>query len=506
MAVPFGKYLLERKLAEGGMAEIYLARPGPGFVGTPRSQLVVKRLFSHHSGEAEFVRMFFNESRLAARLKHPNIVDIFDQGEVEGAYYLAMEYIHGEDLRSIAQQADTVNKRPPLGVVCRIVMDMLAGLHYAHTLADENGAPLGLVHRDISPQNVLVTYDGVVKVIDFGIAKATQARDGEQTQAGLIKGKYAYMSPEQTRSGQLDARSDVFSAGILLWELVTWRRLFKRGTDLATLVAVTEEPAPSLALINPDVPKELDEVALKSLAPESAARYASAQDFLEALDACCKQLGLDNSRDALARYMREIFATKLAQQQAEARAIARAAGGMTTRQPGSQAPRQRAMTMPLQVITPAVAQAARARGIPAAPERPPGDRPPGDRPSAERGPGEDAPSRSSLRTPAVPAPASSRSLPMPIQGAASSRSLPLLGTGQSLPPQPAPALSEATVPVPVAAVESGAHSGPVALEPAAAGHVAPADQRRRVVVAVVIGVLIGIIAVLALQLLLRGGS
>jgi hypothetical protein len=282
---------------------------------------------------------------------------------------------------------------------------------------------------------------------------------------------------------------------------VTWRRLFKRGTDLATLVAVTEEPAPSLALINPDVPKELDEVALKSLAPDPEARYASAQEFLDALDACCTRLGLDNSRDALARYMREIFATKLAQQQAEARAIARAAGGMPTRQPGSQAPRQRAMTMPLQVINPAVAQAARAKGIPAAPERQPGDRQPGDRP-----PGEDAPSRSSLRTPAVPAPASSRSLPVPLQGAASQRSLPPPSASQSAPAQPALAPAEATVPVPVpvVAVESGAHSGPAALEPAASAHVAPADQRRRVVVAVVIGVLIGIIAVLALQLLLRG--
>lgn len=506
MAVPFGKYLLERKLAEGGMAEIFLARPGPGFVGPPRSQLVVKRLFAHHSSEKEFVRMFFNESRLAARLKHYNIVDIFDQGEVDGAYYLAMEYIHGEDLRSIAQQADAVNRRPPLGVVCRIVMDMLAGLHYAHTLADENGAPLGLVHRDISPQNVLVTYDGAVKVIDFGIAKATQARDSEQTQGGLIKGKYAYMSPEQTRSGQLDSRSDVFSAGILLWELVTWRRLFKRGTDLATLVAVTEEPAPSMTLISPEVPPEIDVVALKALAPDPEARYASAQEFLEALDACCAKAGLDNSHEALGRYMREIFATKLAQQQAEARAIARASlGGAATRPSGVQS-RPRAMTMPLQVITPSVAQAARKNAQAADAE------PPSRSSSRPPQPGAPASSRSAqLSGPHGPLPPSQRSMPMPALGQSSSSGLSAVG-----PPSKAGSPGRG-VPIPVPAVDSGALSGPnpiatvdksganVAASASQTVAVAAADQRRRVAVAVVIGVLVGIIAVLVLQLMLRRG-
>lgn len=505
MAVPFGKYLLDRKLAEGGMAEIFLARPGPGFVGPPRNQIVVKRLFAHHSSEKEFVRMFFNESRLAARLKHPNIVDIFDQGEVDGASYLAMEYIHGEDLRSIAQQADAVNRRPPLGVVCRIVMDMLAGLHYAHTLTDDNGAPLGLVHRDISPQNVLVTYDGAVKVIDFGIAKATQARDSEQTQGGLIKGKYAYMSPEQTRSGQLDSRSDVFSAGILLWELVTWRRLFKRGTDLATLVAVTEEPAPSMTVISPDVPPEIDAVALKSLAPDPETRYASAQEFLDALDAACAKVGLDNSRETLARYMREIFATKLAQQQAEARAIARASLSGAAKPSGVQS-RQRAMTMPLQVITPSMAQAAR-KSAPA-----PEAEPPSRSSSAPVQPGAPASSRSAqLSGPHGPLPPSQRSMPMPAMGQSSSSGLSAIG-GASKPGSPGRG-----VPIAIPAVESGALSGPhpvasvdksganVAASASQTVAVAAADQRRRVAVAVVIGVLVGIIAVLVLQLMLRRG-
>ena len=384
MTIPYGKYLLERKLAEGGMAEIFLARPGPGasasalasagasLTGTgaltndKRGAIVVKRLFSHHSAEKEFVRMFFNEAQLASRLKHPNIVDIFDQGEFEGTYYLAMEYIAGEDLRSIAQQADVVDKRPPFAVVCRIIIDMLAGLHYAHTLTDDDGRPLGLVHRDISPQNVLVTYDGVVKVIDFGIAKATQKHNNEQTQAGLIKGKYAYMSPEQTRSGALDARSDVFSAGILLWELVAWRRLFKRASDLATLVAVTEEPAPSMTLYTPEVPRELDEVVLKALAMEPADRWASAKEFHDALLGCIDQLGWDGSHEALGRYMRELFQQKLQQerkQEARAALDAERASAMSMRSAAKpaapSAPQPFRPTMPLQVINPAMAAAAR---------------------------------------------------------------------------------------------------------------------------------------------------
>ncbi|HNF99490.1 MAG TPA: serine/threonine-protein kinase, partial [Pseudomonadota bacterium] len=287
------------------MAEIFLARPAPGQggQGVRPGPFVVKRLFAHQSADTEFVRMFKNEARLAALLKHPNIVDIFDQGEIDGSFFLAMEFINGEDLRSIAQQSDTMNRRPPLPVVGRIIMDMLAGLHYAHSLADENGKPLGVVHRDVSPQNILVTYDGQVKIIDFGIAKATMAAESEQTQAGMVKGKYAYMSPEQARSAKLDGRSDVFSVGILLWELITWRRLFKRGTDLATMVAVAEEPAPSMLLLTPDCPQALDDVVQKALAKDTEQRYRSAKEFAEALGDCMTKLGWDFAPKAVGAYM-----------------------------------------------------------------------------------------------------------------------------------------------------------------------------------------------------------
>ncbi len=300
------------------MAEIFLARQ-PGLEGFEKL-VVVKRLLPQFGAEPDFVRMFLNEARLAARLSHPNIVQIFELGHEEGAYYLSMEYILGEDVRALAQQADATGNRPPLGLICRIVIDALAGLHYAHTRTGPDGKPLGLVHRDITPQNILVTFEGTVKIIDFGIAKATQQRQAEQTQAGLLKGKYAYMSPEQTRGGQLDARSDVFAAGILLWELLTWRRLFKRGTDLATLVAISEEPAPPMSLINPEVPEELDQIALTALSVNPDDRFPSAQAFQAALEECVAVKGWAGDNRALGHYMRELFKDKLAAQREEATA------------------------------------------------------------------------------------------------------------------------------------------------------------------------------------------
>lgn len=337
MAVPFGKYLLESKLAEGGMAEIFLARQ-PGFEGFER-QVVVKRLLPELSTEHDFVRMFLNEARLAARLNHPHIVQIYELGQEEGAYFLAMEYIRGEDLRSLAQQADAMGMRPSPGLVCRIICEVLSGLHYAHTRTGPDGKPLGLVHRDISPQNILVTYDGTVKIIDFGIAKATQRQSSDQTQAGLLKGKYAYMSPEQTRGGQIDARSDIFSAGILLWELLTWKRLFKRSTDLATLVAISDEPAPPPSHVNPDLPPELDPIVLGALAVHPDDRYPSAQAFQTALEEFIAAHGLTADTRALRQYMHELFRDKLAQEASTPRPAL-----SQPRRPGSP------LTMPLQTL------------------------------------------------------------------------------------------------------------------------------------------------------------
>jgi len=313
----FGKYLLQRKLAEGGMAELFLARQA-GMEGFEKL-VVVKRILPQLLSEPEFVKMFLNEARLAARLNHPNIVQIFDLGQIDKLYFIAMEFVHGEDLRSLVVEANKANIRPSPGLVCRVLADTLAGLHYAHTRASPDGKPLGLVHRDVSPQNVLVTYEGAIKLVDFGIAKATRATS-EQTQAGLFKGKFSYMAPEQTRGQPIDARADVFAVGILLWELLTWRRLFKRATEMATLIAVGEDPIPSPRSLVKDLPAELERIALRALARPVAERYPNAQEMRADLEALIRAQGWEADALALERFMRDCFAAKLKAQDADVRA------------------------------------------------------------------------------------------------------------------------------------------------------------------------------------------
>jgi len=305
----FGKYLLQRKLAEGGMAEVFLARQG-GVEGFEKP-VVIKRILPRLSGQQHFVDMFLNEAKVAARLSHPALCQVFDFGRVDGQYFIAMEFIHGENLRNLTRVATERGLPPPPGLVARVVADMLGGLHYAHTRCGPDGRRLGLVHRDVSPQNVLCTHDGGVKVVDFGIVKATEADDGNRTQAGLLKGKYAYMSPEQCRGRPIDARSDVFAAGILLWELLTWRRLFKRDSDLATIVAVAADDAvPRASSVAPEVPAALDAICARALARAVDDRYPSAQEMQRELEEAIRQ-GWQADSIRLQQYMREVFAEKL---------------------------------------------------------------------------------------------------------------------------------------------------------------------------------------------------
>ena len=311
----FGKYALQRKLAEGGMAEVFLAKQ-TGMEGFEKL-VVVKRILPQLCSDDAFVKMFLNEARVAARLNHPNVAQIFDLGKLGDQYFIAMEYVHGEDLRAVIREATDADKRPSLGLACRIIADMLGGLHYAHTRVGPDGKPLGLVHRDVSPQNVLVTYEGSVKLVDFGIAKATRAIDAAQTQAGLLKGKYAYMSPEQARGQPVDARSDVFCVGVLLWELATWQRLFKRPTEMSTLMAVAEEPIRAPRTVEASLPEELDRLIMKALARKPDDRFASAQELRAALEALIRKSGWEADTLALSSYMRDLFASKLKQQAAD---------------------------------------------------------------------------------------------------------------------------------------------------------------------------------------------
>ncbi len=259
--------------------------------------------------------MFLDEARIAARLAHPNIVEITDVGQVHGAYYIAMEYIHGEDVRRIYNQAYKLQRSLPLSHSIRVIAEASRGLEFAHTLEDSlTKRKVGVVHRDVSPQNILVTYGGGVKVVDFGIAKA--ANKVNQTRAGVLKGKYSYMSPEQALGDPIDHRTDIFALGIILYETTTGTRLFKRQNELATLQAVIkcEVIPPSDAL--PGYPIELEEIVLKSLAKEPRDRHQTAEQLSADLFRFLKSSRLYVEPDAIAEFMADLFADRLAEEAA----------------------------------------------------------------------------------------------------------------------------------------------------------------------------------------------
>lgn len=271
-----GKYVVQRKLAEGGMAELFLAtaQGAEGF----EKPVVIKRIRSGLASDASFVEMFIAEARLASRLSHPNLVHIFDFDRHEDSYYLAMEYIRGRSLVEAHKRARELSTPIPPVLVAQVGLEVARGLGYAHRLAD-HGQPLNLVHRDVTPHNILLSYDGAVKLTDFGIAKA----GGRATTVGMLKGKFAYMAPEQARGDAVDARTDLFTLGITLWELLTGGRLFDGDTDLAVLRAVQERAVLPPADLNPDVDTELSTVIMRSLERLPANRYQTAADLERAL-------------------------------------------------------------------------------------------------------------------------------------------------------------------------------------------------------------------------------
>jgi serine/threonine protein kinase len=305
----FGKYELIKKIATGGMAEVWLANQ-KGIEGFARN-VVVKRILPHLAHDPEFMQMFVNEAKIAARFSHPNIVQISELGEVDGLYFLAMEFIHGEDLGRIMRKAWSLGQwvSPPLAL--RIISSCCEGLHYAHAKTDEEGRPLKVVHRDVSPQNVLVSFDGAVKLVDFGIAKA--AGQVSMTRSGAIKGKFAYMSPEQAAGKALDHRADIFSLGLVLYELLTGVRPLKRDSDIATLQAALEcaiQPPSAVA----DVPASLDEVVMRALQKASDDRYRDARQFHMALEEHLIGQKMVASSVQVAELMKELFSDRLAEE------------------------------------------------------------------------------------------------------------------------------------------------------------------------------------------------
>ncbi|MEK6683379.1 MAG: tetratricopeptide repeat protein [Nitrospirota bacterium] len=300
----FGKYLLIDKVGTGGMAELFMAKQ-TGMKGFEKV-MAIKRILPHLTEDAEFVSMFINEAKLAALLTHQNIVQIFDLGHIENSFFIAMEYVMGKDLRTILQRAKTLNHPLSVGHALLIMSKVCAGMDYAHRKKDLTGRDLNLVHRDISPQNILVSYEGEVKLVDFGIAKA--ASQAAETRTGILKGKLSYMAPEQARGRPVDRRTDIFAIGIVLYEILTGHKLFTGDNDFDTLEKVREakvEPPPTS--LNKQVAPELEAILLKALAKEPENRYASASEMQTALEDHMSQKGHDFSTVRLAQYLQNLF-------------------------------------------------------------------------------------------------------------------------------------------------------------------------------------------------------
>ena len=276
-----GNYEPLLELASGGMATVYIARQ-VGAAGFERL-VVIKRVHRHHLGNREFYRMFVDEARVASLVRHPNVVPVIDTVEQEGELFLVMEYVESSALSTLLKTAARERDRLPPTIAARILADTLAGLHAAHEAVDMRGVQLHIVHRDVSPQNVVVGVDGTSRLIDFGVAKA--AHRLTETRSGSLKGKLAYMSPEQAMGQDVDRRVDIFAAGVALHEALTGRRLFQGENDLDTMRRITEMPVPDPSAIAPGIPLQLDAVVQRALRRDPNERFQTAAQFLDALEA-----------------------------------------------------------------------------------------------------------------------------------------------------------------------------------------------------------------------------
>lgn len=298
-AQSFGPYTVHERISAGGMAEVFRATEH-GFDDFER-EVAIKRILPHIAADPDFIRMFNEEAKLAVQLKHGNIAEIYRLGQHEDSFYIALEYISGRDMRAIFHHCQEIQAPLPIPLCCYAVSCVCEGLDYAHNKQDRRGEPLQLIHRDVSPPNVMVAFDGQVKLIDFGLAKFATA--STETQAGMIKGKLAYLSPEQAHGHEIDSRSDVFSAGIVLFEMLTGQRLFIGENDLETVKNVRKCSVPRPSSINPRVPWRLERIVFRALAKDVDKRYQSAGDMYEDLRHFMMTAGIRHARQLMADWM-----------------------------------------------------------------------------------------------------------------------------------------------------------------------------------------------------------
>ncbi len=306
----FGRYELLGRLAVGGMAEIYLAREPENVQGAGHRHLVIKRVLQKVADNPAFAKMFFEEARLAVRLNHPAIVHLYEFGEEEGSYFLAMEWVDGVALGKLIRKAREAGGVPP-PIAVKLIAIVAEALHYAHHLRDDDGAPLNIVHRDVSPQNIMISNDGAVKLLDFGIAKS--ADQDSATEDGQVKGKFAYMSPQQCTGDPIDGRADIFSLGVVLYETLTGLPLYHRKTQYETMRSVLEDRVPSLLTLRPDLPVELDEVLQRCLAKEPEDRFATAGDLQIALESWLAKEGEVVPPPRITEFLSSVLGDRLGQ-------------------------------------------------------------------------------------------------------------------------------------------------------------------------------------------------
>ncbi|MGE0786534.1 MAG: protein kinase [Sandaracinaceae bacterium] len=304
-----------KEIAAGGMGSVFLARAsGPaGF----EKLVALKRIHAHMANDPKFVRMFLDEARLAARIQHPNVCNVIDFGEIDGSYYLTMPYLFGRPLNQViataAVRSDAPGAQLPV-MAMRIVADACEGLHAAHELKDDTGEPLEVVHRDVSPQNLLVGYDGVVRVLDFGVASARHRL--YETSTGEVKGKFAYCSPEHVAAQPVDRRADVWGLGVVLWEAATGHRLFMRDNVVSTIRAVVDLPIPRLRDVRPDMPEGLQEICDRALSRELSGRYPTAREMGKDLQRLLARRDDFIAAGEVADWMIALFPDAIAQAQA----------------------------------------------------------------------------------------------------------------------------------------------------------------------------------------------
>jgi serine/threonine-protein kinase len=291
------RYRVVEKLESGGMAEVFRAE-SEGLQGF-RKQVAIKRVLPHLSSKKKFIQMFLDEARLSAQLTHSNCVQVFDIGVGDNAFFIVMEFVDGANLKSIVEAIKKGGKEFPVEAAVYLSLEITKGLSYAHELTDQQGIPLHIVHRDISPPNVLVTKFGEVKIVDFGLAKANSQL--EKSEPGIIKGKFSYLSPEAAMGQEVDARTDVFAVGIMLWELLAGQRLFLGDTDFQTVKKVQAAVVPSISQINRKVPAELERIINKSLARDPTQRYPTARDLGQELSKFMFKFGVPVSTFDIAR-------------------------------------------------------------------------------------------------------------------------------------------------------------------------------------------------------------